>query len=135
MGFDRILDMFGRDGPINQFIIDPLTAGLFGKGFAELLREVEPKEWQDYYPEVLALVQIGSAIAYYLLMRGEQENRVSRLFRDYVLPPLLAGGVGYLIGRRYGDEWLGIASGILIFVRELVTDVVGYRISKRLGYQ
>ncbi|MBU5688195.1 MAG: hypothetical protein KQA31_02170 [Candidatus Aenigmarchaeota archaeon] len=130
-----IQDKFTKDGPVNQLIVDPVTAWLFGKGFAELLRGVEPKEWQDYYPEVLALVQIGSATLYYFLSKGEQENRVSKLFRDYFLPPLLAGVIGYLIGKKYGNEWLGYATAILMLIRELIVDVVGYRISERLGYQ
>ncbi|MEM0473647.1 MAG: hypothetical protein QXF88_02935 [Candidatus Aenigmatarchaeota archaeon] len=117
-----------HDTPVNQFLIDPISTWLLGLAYLKILEighDIEIKE----FPYLLAATRFLSSIIYNSIT-DKNENKISRFFRDYIMPPALATGVGYIYGLST-DQNLALAAAIITVVSELLTDVIEYRLERR----
>ncbi|MEM5878419.1 MAG: hypothetical protein QXF12_06100 [Candidatus Aenigmatarchaeota archaeon] len=116
-----------HDTPANRFLIDPISTGLVGFVYSEILKsghDIQIKE----FPYLLAATRFLSSIIYNLVA-DKNENNISRFFRDYIMPPALAAGVGYIYG-LFIDQKLALSAAIITVISELLTDVIEYRLER-----
>ncbi|MCX8179044.1 MAG: hypothetical protein N3D75_04435 [Candidatus Aenigmarchaeota archaeon] len=117
-----------HDTPVNQFLIDPISTWLCGLVYSEIFKighDIEIKE----FPYLLAATRLLSSIIYNSVA-DKNENNISRFFRDYIMPPALAAGVGYIYGLSV-DQNLALTAAMITGISELLTDVIEYRLERR----
>jgi len=126
------IDNITRDSKFNQFFIDP-TANYLVAALVAYVAEKGNLPWGDYFPMVAAGSRLLASVLYYLINKGEEETTASRFLRDYMLPPLVVGGICALYGSFYDFSQLGYISAVTAVFTELLTDVVEMRLRKRFG--
>ncbi len=126
------IDNITRDSKFNQFFIDPISNYLVAAAVAYVARSGETS-WPQYFPIVVGASRLISSVLYYLINKNEKETTASRFFRDYVLPPLVVGGIGTLYGEFHDFSQLGYISAATAVFTELLTDVLETRLRKRFG--
>ena len=120
-----------QDSMANQFLIDPLLAGLIGYAASEIYTGAYETNIDSVtYGFLLGFSRVLSSTFYNYIAKNQEENNVSRFFRDYILPPALAAATGGVYGYIV-DEKLALPSAIIVFFSELFGDVIKYRLEKR----
>lgn len=122
-----------HDTKLNQFFIDPFFTGLVSYVYSKIAYPQNDQNGLGLFPYLMGLSRLASSITYNLI-KDENENKISKLFRDYLLPPIISSTVAYVYGLTLPNEQNLVLPAFLITIfSELMTDVLEYKLEKRIN--